>query len=131
MIDTLIVALVFAALLALEWRYRRAWLRLGIVALAVVVHVVATPSITVAARQARAAPPEARVRIFWGDTLSEYMSGVDLMREYMADQFDLTAGVRPRGARRSGLARLRTGHAAATFVSTRRARRRRGRFCRA
>lgn len=89
-----IVALVFAVLLALEWRYRRAWLRLGIVALAVVVHVVATPSITVAARQATAAPPEARVRIFWGDTLSEYMSGVDQMREYMADQFDLTAGVR-------------------------------------
>jgi len=81
--DTIVVALVSAILLGLDWRYRRRSLRLGTVILALVVWYVVQPSITVAGRRATAAGPEERVRVLRGDTLSEYMSGVDIMREYV------------------------------------------------
>ena len=86
---TWILALVFAVLLGLEWRYRRRSLRLGTVALALMVLWLAQPqpNITVAARRASAAPPEARIRVYGKDTLSAFMSGVDLMREYVSDQY--------------------------------------------
>ena len=93
MSDTLAVALIFAVLLGLEWRYRRRSLRLGTVVLALVVWNFAQPSITVAGRRASAVPPEQRVRVLAGDTLSEYMSGVDVMREQMLLQFEAGAGI--------------------------------------
>ena len=94
MTETIVVSLVFAALLGLEWRYQRRRLRLGTVGLALLVYAFAQPSVTVAGRRASAAPPEARIRILRGDTLSEFMSGVDLMREYLVQQLSARADLR-------------------------------------
>jgi len=91
---TVVVGLVFATLLWLDWRYRRTALRLGTIALAIVVWWFAQPNITNAARRASAAPPEARVRVFWGDTLSEYMSGVVVMREYIVQELEAASDFR-------------------------------------
>jgi hypothetical protein len=68
--------------------------RVGAVAFALIVYVFAQPSITTAARRASAAPPEARIRVLRGDTLSEFMSGVDLMRDYAVQQFESRADIR-------------------------------------
>ena len=94
MSDTLLVALVFVILLGFEWRYRRKILRLVAVVLALVVWWFVQPSITTAARRASAVPADERVRVLRGDTLSEYMSGVDIMREYVVEHFDADAGTR-------------------------------------
>jgi hypothetical protein len=91
---TLILALVFAVLLGLEWRHRRRGLRLGTVALALIILWLAQPNITAAARRASAAPPEARIRVYGKDTLSAYMSGVDLMREYVSEQYNAAGAQR-------------------------------------
>ena len=81
-----VLALMFAVLLGLEWRYRLKSLRVIAVLLALVVFwLFGGPDYTIAGRRASAASPEERIRVLRGDTLSEYMSGVDIMREYLAE----------------------------------------------
>ena len=93
MSETLAVALVFAVLLGLAWRYPRRRLRLGTIALALLLWVLAQPSLTVAGRQASAAGPGERSTQLRGEPLSEYMSGVDTMRRFMLEQIRATYGM--------------------------------------
>lgn len=94
MTETIVVALVFAILLGLEWRYRHRSVRLGTVILALVVWEFTQPSITVAGRRASAASPEERSTELHGEPLSEYMSGVDTMRRFVVQQYEQDSGIR-------------------------------------
>ena len=90
------LVLIFAGLLGLEWRYRLKSLRLLTVLLALVVFwLFGGPNYTTAGRRASVASPEERVRVLAGDTLSEYMSGVDIMREFLSESERENSG--PRG----------------------------------
>jgi hypothetical protein len=92
--ETITVALVFVALLGLDWRYRRTSVRLGTVALALVVWWFAQPGYTTAARQASAAGPAERSTQLRGEPLSEYMSGVDTMYKFVLEQDEQYADIR-------------------------------------
>lgn len=80
MYTTMLVALAFAVLVGLEWRYRLKRLRLAAILLALLVMLFAQPSSTRAARWAISAPPEQRIEEL-GSPLSEYESGVETMRQ--------------------------------------------------
>jgi len=77
--ETIIVVLVFAVLLGLEWRFRLRSVRLGTALLAVLVWVYAQPNPTRAARRALDTPPAERVTEIRGNRLSEYAIGVRTM----------------------------------------------------
>lgn len=79
MLETVIVALMFAVLLGIEWRYQLGSVRLGAAMLSVIVLLFAQPSFTTAARRVSLAPPEARITQLHGSTISEYESGVATM----------------------------------------------------
>ena len=83
--ETVLVALVFAVLLGIEWRYRLRSVRLGTAGLALVVWLFAQPNYIGAARRVSVAPPEERITTLRGDTISEYLSGVTTMLEAIDD----------------------------------------------
>jgi hypothetical protein len=78
---TVVLALVFAVLLGLEWRYRLKSLRMGAALLAAsVLLFYAPPGTTAAARRALELPASQRVIVLAGGVrLSEYASGVRTM----------------------------------------------------
>lgn len=82
-----VIALMFAVLLGVEWRYSWRSVRTGIVMLALVVFGVfpTGPNYTIAGRRATAVPLNERVRVFNGDTLSQYVTGVVIMREFLQE----------------------------------------------
>jgi hypothetical protein len=92
---TAALALIFAGLLGLEWRYRRRSLRLVSIMLALVVWwLFGGPNYTIAGRRASAASAEERIRVLRGDTLPPYFAGVDIMREYLLESEEEGAGPR-------------------------------------
>jgi len=79
---TMLVALIFAVLLGIEWRYRLPGVRLGTALFALVVLWFAQPLPHRAARRAMVAPPAERVTELSGvRSLSEYESGVVTMEQ--------------------------------------------------
>jgi hypothetical protein len=82
---TIAVAVVFAALLGLEWRYRLRSARIAASVLAFVVLFFAGPNLTAARRRALAAPPAERVTRIADHQLSEYESGVHTMTESISE----------------------------------------------
>jgi hypothetical protein len=85
--ETIFVAAFFTILLALEWRYRLATVRLVTVVVTLVVMVFTDPSPRRAARRAIVAPPPERVTQLRGSPLSDYGSGVVTMeRAIVADE---------------------------------------------
>lgn len=90
----MVVALIFAALLGVEWRTRLAVVRLGTAILALVVLLVAQPNYTTAARRVSVAPPGERVTMLRGSPISEYESGVATMVEAIDEAGEERAGVR-------------------------------------
>lgn len=91
---TLLVALVFAVLLVLEWRYRLRSVRLGTALFALVVLSFAHPLTRRAARKALLAPPEERVTQLRGSPVPEYVSGVLTMEEFFADEAEMESDAR-------------------------------------
>lgn len=92
--ETMLVALVFAVLLGLEWRYRLRSMRVGVASLALIVLWFAQPLPHRAARRAFSAPPAERVTELRGSPLSEYMSGVLTMEQAVAEDARMDAGAR-------------------------------------
>lgn len=87
MTEPIFVAAFFSILLALEWRYRLAIIRLVTAVLALLVLVFTEPSPRRAARRAIVAPPTERVTQLRGTPLSDYGSGVVTMeRAIVADE---------------------------------------------
>jgi|1185.fasta_scaffold09735_3 hypothetical protein len=84
---TSVIALMFAVLLGLEWRFSWRTVRVGIIILALIVYWVfpTGPNYTIAGRRAMAVPVDERIKVLRGDTLSEYFTGVDIMREYLRE----------------------------------------------
>ena len=83
--ETILLALVFAALLGLEWRYHLKSVRLGTAALALGVWLFVQPNPTRAARRALDTPPAERVTEIAGTPLSEYAIGVRTMEQAAGD----------------------------------------------
>lgn len=83
--ETLLVALVFAALLAIEWRYRLRSVRLGTAFVALAIWLVTQPNATRAARRALDTTPAERVTQIAGQPLTEYVAGVRTMEQAAAD----------------------------------------------
>jgi hypothetical protein len=83
----ILISLVFAVLLGIEWRWRLRSVRLAAVFLALVIWFFAQPVAHRAARRAISEPVEERVtRIADGPPLSDYASGVATMeRDVMED----------------------------------------------
>ena len=82
----MIVALIFAVLLGLEWRYRLRTARMVAAVLALVVSFFYQPAATRAVRRALTMPPAERVtEIPGGPPLSEYEIGVYTMQRAVAD----------------------------------------------
>jgi hypothetical protein len=85
--ETIFVAAFFTILLALEWRYRLAIIRLVTVVVTLLVLVFTEPNPRRAARRAIVAPPAERVTQLRGSPLSDYGSGVVTMeRAVVADE---------------------------------------------
>lgn len=80
-VETVLAALIFAALLVLERRSQRSVVRLGTAILALVVLFLAQPDYTTAARRVSVARPEERITQLHGSPISEYESGVVTMYE--------------------------------------------------
>jgi hypothetical protein len=86
------VAVAFAVLLGLEWRYRLKTLRIGAAILAVVMLVFFQPNYHAAWRRAMGTPPSERITGYPGTSpgsvarpLSEYESGVFTMRRALSE----------------------------------------------
>lgn len=99
-LDTVLVAAVFAVLLGFEWRYRRLRLRVGAALLALVVLALYQPGYTGARRRALGAQPSERVTRLprvgseGYDSLSQYESGVYTTMQAVVDAADFGAGAR-------------------------------------
>lgn len=92
---TTLIALTFAVLLGLEWRYQLRSVRLGTAFLALVVLWFAQPLPHRAARRAIAAPPAERVTEFTGvRSLTEYESGVVTMEQAVGADTRMGANAR-------------------------------------
>lgn len=91
---TLVVAAVFVVLLALEWRYQLRTLRVGAVALALLVLFFTQPNTHRAARWAIVAPPAERITRLGETPLSEYASGVVTMEQAVVEDARIGAYVR-------------------------------------
>ena len=96
---TLILTAGFAALLALEWRYRRAGLRLAAALFALAVLFVCEPNLTGARRQALSAPLSERVTrspLAGSETqvLSDYQSGVYTTMQFAVQDLGYGGGCR-------------------------------------
>jgi hypothetical protein len=91
---TILLAILFAFLLGLEWRYRSGSIRVAAASLALVVLFFAQPIATRAARRALVMSPAERVTRVGGDQLSEYASGGRTMEQAVADDVDLDADAR-------------------------------------
>ena len=52
------------------------------------------PNYTIAGRRASAASTEERIRVLRGDTLPPYFAGVDIMRQYLLESEEGSAGPR-------------------------------------
>ena len=92
---TTILALFFAVLLGVEWRYRPGWLRLGAALFALAVLFFAQPGYTRAARRALSMPPSERItQGFDGRPLSDYVSGVRTMERAVVDDVEMGADAR-------------------------------------
>jgi hypothetical protein len=89
MIGTIAVAAFFAILLVLEWRYRRAIIRLVTAALALLLLLLTQPNFHRAARRALDAPLEARVPQFGDTSVTSYESGVFTMERAIAADNDM------------------------------------------
>lgn len=83
--ETIVLALAFAALLGLEWRYRLTSVRLATAALALGVWLFVQPCPTCAARRALDTPSTQRVTEVAGTPLSEYAIGVRTMERAVGD----------------------------------------------
>ena len=83
--ETTIIALVFAALLALEWRYRNRLLRVGTACLALAYGYVTLPDVRRAAWRAVEMPPVERVGHL-GDPESDYVRGIATMERAVLDE---------------------------------------------
>ncbi len=99
MSETIFVVGILAALLTLEWRYRRRLLRVAAALLAVVVLFFYQPSYTWARRKSLGTPPEERVTQspVSGSkhlTLSEYHSGVYTTMRWVEFYANVGAGAR-------------------------------------
>lgn len=93
--ETTLLALVFAVLLWLEWRYQLRSVRIAAAVLALVVWLFAQPLPHGAARRAIAAQPAERVtRIANGPPLSEYASGVLTMEDAVVEDMKADDNVR-------------------------------------
>jgi hypothetical protein len=92
--DTLLVSIVFAALVIVEWRFRSKSVRVGTATFSLLVLLFARPSYTTAARRVSVAPPEARVTQLHGSKISEYQSGVATMYKAMDEAGDERANIR-------------------------------------
>jgi hypothetical protein len=93
---TTLLALFYAVLLGLEWRYRLKSLRLGTASLALAVLFFAQPSSTQAARWAIGAGPAERITQL-GSQLSEYESGVATMKLAVEEDAKMGAAARLLG----------------------------------
>ena len=82
---TILVALVFAALLGFEWRYRLRSARIAAAVLALAVLFFAGPNLTAARRRALDTPPAERVTRIADHQLSEYESGVHTMTQSISE----------------------------------------------
>jgi hypothetical protein len=91
---TIPVAIIFAVLLVLEWRYRLRSMRLAAVALALLLFLFAQPGYTRAARRALMMPPAERVTQIRGSPLSDYVSGVRTMEQAVGDDSNMGANAR-------------------------------------
>jgi hypothetical protein len=91
---TMLIAIVFAMLLGLEWRYRLKSMRVAAAALAIVVLFFAAPNYTRAARQALETPAAERVTHIRGSRLSEYVSGVRTMEHSVGEDSNMDANAR-------------------------------------
>lgn len=92
---TVLLALVFLVLLALEWRYRLKSVRVIAVLLAMAVWSFFQPIPDRAARRAIVMPPAQRVtELARGGPLSEYASGVATMERAVYDDMNLSANER-------------------------------------
>ncbi len=89
----LVLGLVFAVLLGLEWRHRSSGIALVTAVLALLILFVAQPSPTRAARWAATASPSQRSQEI-GQRLSEYEHGVETMRQAMARDSEAGAPAR-------------------------------------
>jgi hypothetical protein len=89
----IVFSLAFLVVL-LDWRLRRRWMRMVSVAAALALWFFAQPSYTVAARRASTAPPSERITQFRGAALTEYLSGVETMREAVLIQVDARSAMR-------------------------------------
>ena len=93
--ETVLLAVVFALLLGLEWRFRLRSVRVGAALLALGVWLVAQPLPRRAARRVIGAPPAERVtRIADGPPLSEYASGVVTMEQAVVDDAMMDSNAR-------------------------------------
>jgi len=79
MTGTVLVVLIIAVLLGLEWRYQLSSMRRATATLALLVFFFAQPSYTTAARAVSVASPEERITEIHGSTVSDYESGVATM----------------------------------------------------
>lgn len=79
--EWVLVGLIFAVLLGIEWRYRLPSVRLGTIVFSLLVLLFAQPNVTAAARRVSVTPPEARVTRLHGSPISDYESGVATMVE--------------------------------------------------
>lgn len=94
MYETVGLGLVFAVLLALEWRYRLKSVRLVAALFALLVWLFVQPSPTRAARRALALPEDERVTTIRGSRLSEYAIGVRTMERAVGDDAMMFDGER-------------------------------------
>jgi hypothetical protein len=94
LVETVLVALIFAMLLGLEWRYRLSSVRLATAVLSLAVFLFAQPDYTTAARRVSVAPQEERITELRGSPISEYESGVLTMYEAIDKAQEIRAKVR-------------------------------------
>ncbi len=93
--ETTLLALVFAVLLWLEWRYQLRSVRIAAALLALIIWLFAQPLPHRAARRVIAAQPAERVtRIADGPPLSEYASGVVTMEDAVVEDMKADDNVR-------------------------------------
>lgn len=91
---TILMALLFAILLWLEWRFRLRSMRVAAALLALVVLFFSQPDYTRAARQAIVMPSAERVTEVRGSQLTAYASGVRTMEHVVGE--DSNAGANAR-----------------------------------